>query len=111
MKKITLIVSVLCILMLVASITTVYASSTKSILYAQSCSTYPGTCSGCKQGVSGLYCRNINSTLKGVVGVYDSACNMTDYWDCPNNKCHCAVQGWPDHCCLDWNDCRPNERN
>lgn len=105
MKKAHLIASILCILMLFASITVVSAASMKSLGMA-TCPTKPGgSCNGCQPGTWGLYCTTAGG-IYGVVGNFNTSCGLIDYWDCPGNTCHCAAQGWPDHCCADWNDCR-----
>ena len=110
MKKIYLIASVLCALMLIASITVVSAASLGS-LGRSKCPTVPppdGLTCGCKieNNVSGLFCRS-----DGKVGNYTRTCSLIEYWDCPNNTCHCAALLTPDHCCADWGDCLPGEQN
>ena len=108
MKKFRIIISILCVLMLFASVTVVSAASLHS-KGRSNCPTVPptgGTTCGCKvkDGVSGLFCRS-----DGKVGNYTSSCSLVDYWDCPGNTCHCAALMTPDHCCADWGDCRPGE--
>jgi hypothetical protein len=104
MQKLKIFTTIICIIMLMSSISVVSAASMKSLGMAI-CPIKPGSCNGCQPNAWGWYCTTAGG-IYGVVGRFNNSCDLLDYWDCPGNTCHCVTQGLPDHCCADKNDCR-----